>query len=132
MKTGGRRSAAAHAADILTLPVVPRPSALPSLTPQQAVEWDAIVARMPSTWFLRETEPMLESYCKQIILLRELGQQLEAAKGTPDWERLFKLHNDGNKVLVLLATRMRLTQQSTYDKSKKKPVQAASPWDSSR
>jgi hypothetical protein len=33
------------------------------------------------------------------------------------------------KMLVSLATKMRLTQQSTYEKRKKKPIELKKPWE---
>jgi hypothetical protein len=33
------------------------------------------------------------------------------------------------RALSSLATRMRLSQQTTYDKSKKKPLQGKKPWE---
>ena len=129
MRTGGRRSAAAHAADIATLPVVPRPKPPASLNEEQAREWDAVVARMPMGWFTRETEPILEAYCQQTVWQRVLNAELEAARGTPKFMQLIKLANDTAKTLLLLATKMRLTQQSTYDKTKKKPIRVETPWD---
>ena len=44
-------------------------------------------------------------------------------------DRLLKMQEREGRAISALATRMRLTQQSTYDKSKKKPTAALRPWD---
>ena len=44
-------------------------------------------------------------------------------------DRLYRMQEREGRAMSSLATRMRITQQTTYDKSKKKPLQGAKPWD---
>jgi hypothetical protein len=134
MRTGGRRSAAAAIADVMPLPIQ-RPNPPPGLTTEEAIEWRAIVNRMPAGWFLRETLILLEQYCHHSIAAREIAfaiQELRAS-GQGKSEGCYKLvgmQAEQTKMLVSLATKMRLTQQSTYEKRTKKPVQIRTPWKS--
>ena len=133
MRTGGRRSAAAAIADLMPLPIQ-RPNPPPGLTTEEAIEWRAIVDRMPAGWFLRETLPMLEQYCHHIIVAREIAFAINelrvSGQGKTDaCHKLIGMQAEQTKMLVSLATKMRLTQQSTYEKRKKKPIELKKPWE---
>lgn len=47
-----------------------------------------------------------------------------------EYDRLLKMQEREGRAMSSLATRMRITQQTTYDKSKKKPVTGKKPWES--
>lgn len=137
MKTRGRDSAAA-------LEVVPfaraldrveRPRPPAELNPEQAEEWTAVVGRMPADWFPRETHPLLVDYCRHVVMARRIAQLIEQAESgetldVVEYDRLGKMAERESRVIASLATKMRITQQTTYDKSKKKPVLLSrNPWD---
>lgn len=44
-------------------------------------------------------------------------------------DRLLKMQERESRVITTLATKMRISQQSTYDKSKKKPLAGKKPWE---
>jgi phage gp36-like protein len=135
MGTRGRTSAAElTVAALATVERVQRPDAPYSLTDEQADIWRQIVARMPADWFPAETHPMLESLCCHIARKRKVEQLLTTAEGTDPFDT--KNYNDlalmaerESRVVSSLMTKMRMTQQTTYDKSKKKPLQTSRPWD---
>jgi hypothetical protein len=87
---------------------------------------------MPPDWFLPEALPVLEAYCVQITRQREVAAELNT-KGKGFSNHRFKLlreENAGVKALVSLATRLRLTPQSTVSKNKQKPVvPMRKPWE---
>ncbi len=122
------------------LETVVRPDAPYDLTDEQVDEWRAIVARMPADWFPRETHGMLSQYCRHVVAARRVAQlinQLEKAEIPPGgafdvetYNQLLIMQEREGRALSSLATRMRLSQQTTYDKSKKKPgAGAGKPWE---
>ena len=76
MGTRGRKSTAelgvAHG-----IPQRPKPPA--DLTPDQAVEWQAVVSRMPVDWFPREIWPLLCAYCRHVTNSRHIAGLIEDA-----------------------------------------------------
>jgi hypothetical protein len=151
----GRTSAAElSVASVAPVETLQRPDAPYDLTDEQAEEWWAVVNRMPADWFPRETHGMLAQYCRHVVAARKIAQMLEtvevelaaeveenrkagkahaktlallAAAKTID--RLLKMQEREGRAISSLATRMRLTQQATYDKSKKKPLETKKPWE---
>lgn len=135
MAKPGRRSAAeltvAAAAPVET---ITRPDAPYDLTDEQAEEWWAVVNRMPADWFPRETHGMLAQYCRHVVAARRVAQLVAQAEAADDldieaYDRLLKMQEREGRAISSLATRMRISQQTTYDKSKKKPLTAKKPWE---
>lgn len=134
MGTRGRESAASLSViSSEGVETVRRPTPPAELTDEQAQEWRAVVNRLPADWFPRETHPMLAAYCRHIVALRRIGQLIEHIESQKDidleaYDRLLKMQERESRAMSSLATRMRLTQQSTYDPKKKKPLAAKRPW----
>ena len=148
MEGRGRKSAASLA--VISgkgIETVRRPDAPDELTEEQAAEWKAVVNRLPADWFPRETFPMLAQYCRHVISARRVSEMIRgledliinngdgdtpgvaALKAAETLDRLLKMQEREGRALSSLATRMRITQQATYDKSKKKPLQSKKPWE---
>lgn len=120
-----------------------RPDAPYDLTDEQSKEWWAVVNRMPPDWFPRETHGMLAQYCRHVVRARKIAQMLAAMEGLmasknqaeresvslSDYRALLAEEEKQTRTISSLATRMRITQQSTYDKSKKNPVARTRPWE---
>ena len=119
MGTRGRKSAA-ELSVIQGIPQRPEPPS--ELTPQQAEEWRAVVARMPVDWFGREIWPLLCAYCRHVVNSRHIAKLIEAAHDLEigdraslmRFNRLLGMQERQSNVLAGLATRMRLTNQSRY------------------
>lgn len=135
MKTRGRTSAAALAVTTVgKIETVARPDAPYDLTDEQSDEWWAIVNRMPADWFPRETHGMLSQYCRHVVSARRVAQLIEQAMQAEAFDvdaynQLLIMQEREGRALSSLATRMRLSQQTTYDKSKKKPASGKKPWE---
>jgi hypothetical protein len=111
-----------------------RPDPPPELTDEQAEEWLAIVGRLCAEWFPRETHGMLAQYCRHVVAARRVAQlvaEMEAGKSldVEAYDRLLKMQEREGRAISSLATRMRLSQQTQYDKSKKRPIIENMPWD---
>ena len=135
MKQRGRKSAAELAVISSSgISTVRRPEPPIELTDEQSREWTAIVNRLPAEWFPRETYAMLAQYCRHVITARRIGQLVEHMEisesfDIDEYDKLLKMQEREGRALSSLATRMRITQQTTYDKSKKKPLQGKKPWE---
>jgi hypothetical protein len=136
MGTRGRQSAAAlTVVGPSGIETVRRPEPPDELTDEQASEWKAIVSRMPADWFGRETHGMLAQYCRHVIASRRVAQLIEANEQSDDfsleaYDTLLKMQEREGRAMSALATRMRISQQASYDKQKKKPHGPAKrPWE---
>ncbi len=131
----GRRSTA-------SLSIVPlgdllargRPKAPKELTPEQAVEWEAIVHRLPADWFPRESHGLLVEYCRHVIRARKIARLIERLERHRDvdideYSKFCKMGERESKSIALLATKMRISQHSTYSARKKKGTTASRPWE---
>jgi hypothetical protein len=126
MTKRGRKSAESLA----IRPVTPvgkteRSAAPDELNDEEAEEWHAIVNRLPADWFSRETYPLLIQYCRHVITARRVRQIIDKLEGEEDfdfkaYEGALKMQARESQIITTLATKMRISQQSTYDKSKKK------------
>lgn len=140
MGVRGRKSAAALAlVGPSGIESVRRPAPPADLTDEQKVEWVAVVNRLPADWFPRETHPMLVALCCSAVSYRRLNQMVVEFEGRMEdlpsppvmeaFDRLLKMRQREASVLSSLSTRMRISQHATYDKTRRKPIQAATPWE---
>lgn len=131
MGTRGRVSAAALS--IIgpgNVEVIPRPQPPDDLTDDQAHEWRAIVNRLPADWFPRETHGMLAAYCRHVVAARKVADLIRAAEGDEEtdignYDRLLKMQEREGRAISSLATRMRISQQSKYEATKKRAAPSA-------
>lgn len=123
MEQRGRKSAAALSATVTHLPGRwPEPP--DCLTQTQADAWRAIVATKPHDWFGPDTYPLLVEYVRAVEAADVVGKALD--EFDPEWlkdpdglkryDTLSKLQNAKAASLARLATKMRLSQQSRYEK----------------
>ena len=117
-----------------SIEAVQRPDAPYELTDEQATEWWAIVNRMPADWFPRETHGLLTQYCRHVVNARRVAQLITKCEkpkslDIDQYNQLLIMQEREGRAISSLATRMRLTQSTTYDKSKKKPRQTIDPWE---
>lgn len=135
MQQRGRKGAQALAIASTVVEAVQRPDAPYDLTDEQTAEWWAIVNRMPADWFPRETHASLAQYCRHIVSARHVAQlitQVEKAEHFDEerYGRLLAWQERESRAIAALARGMRISQQSAYDKTKKRgTVQVERPWD---
>ena len=137
MGTRGRKSSASLtvATPPSQIQTIERPAPPDDLTDEQAAEWRAVVERMPADWFPRETWPLLVQYCRHVVAAKRVQQLVDAIQGEEDfdlgaWEKALKIQRQESGIIAALSTKMRLSQQTSYDKSKKKGSGGRSkPWE---
>jgi len=111
-----------------------RPSPPESLSDEQAEEWRRVVNRMPADWFPAETHALLEQRCRHVIRARHLAQAIDVAQSADPFDvkayrDLLRSEAEQSHTIAILDTKMRLSQQATYDKSKRKPnTSQRAPW----
>lgn len=136
MAKRGRVSAAALAiagpAGLIERPKVPH-----DLNDEEAEVWFSVVNRMPADWFGSETYPLLSQYCRHVIQSRRVAELIEQLTGGKfeivDYDRLLKMQERESRAIAALAGKMRISQSTTYDKSKKKgPVISLKPWETEK
>lgn len=118
-----------------SITAVDRPAPPAELTDEQATVWMTIVNSLPAEWFRPETHELLASYCRHAIAARRVANLIEAfeseeadAVDVEHYDRLLKMQEREGRAMSSLATRMRMSQQSTYDKKVQKPKGAKKPW----
>lgn len=135
MGNRGRKSAASMAV-VSASPVeaLSRPDAPYDLTDEQSEEWWAVVNRLPADWFPRETHGVLSQYCRHVVAARRVAQLVAACESAEDldvdrYDQLLKMQEREGRALSSLATRLRITQQSTMSEKARKPAMVKKPWE---
>jgi hypothetical protein len=129
MRQRGRKSAAALR--LVHSDTGERAESPRTLTKEQKEIWDATLAAMPHDWFSAENLPLLEQYCVLISRARAINKKMNAESvGSSLYFRLLYVEQKFARNIAMLATKMRIAQQSTYDKSRRKGSQDLRPaWD---
>lgn len=137
MAKRGRKSKAELQAVARTAVVetLERPAPPDDLTDEQAEAWRGVVEPLPAEWFPPETLGLLAQYCRHLVAARRVADMVaDYEKTKPSqfdietYDRLLKMQEREGRALSSLATRMRLTQQTRYDKSRKRGTLARRPW----
>lgn len=133
MGSRGRTSAASREVAAATIETVERPDAPYDLTDEQTEEWWAVVNRLAADHFPRETHALLAQYCRHVVAARRVAQLIGACEAESDldvetYDRLLKMQEREGRALSSLATRLRITQQSTRSPDNKPPSQVKKPW----
>jgi uncharacterized damage-inducible protein DinB len=143
MAKRGRTSAAAIEIAPHAIQAMHRPQAAHDLTDEETEVWFSVVNRLPADWFPDETLPLLRQYCRHAVQARRIAEWIEKATSdlnpktkqptltVKDYDRLLKMQERESRALASLATKMRISQQTTYDKSRKKGTEtgARKPWE---
>jgi len=143
-KTELTTKAEAAEAGVETIQVIERPAPPAELTKEQQLVWREIVESLPADWFTPENFGLLIQYCRHLVESRHVAQVIQifkadAAKeakkknGEPfdveAYDRLLKMQEREGRALSSLATRMRMTQQTKYDKTRKRGSKTKPPWE---
>jgi hypothetical protein len=106
------------------------------LTDEETEVWAGVVNTQPADWLSPGAAPLLAQYCRHVVQAKRIAGLLDQATqdptlGVKDYDRLLRLQQRESLVLALLATKMRLSQQSTTNhRGNKRPTAARKPWES--
>ena len=91
------------------------------LTDEQARVWRNTVEARSADYFGQDSVPLLEEYCRVVVMCRLLALQIEAAiagGGDPETAGMLKsfldMRDKESRRMTSLATKLRLTNQSRY------------------
>jgi hypothetical protein len=97
-----------------------RPKPPAELTVEQAIQWRAIVNRLPADWFPTETWPLLAAFCRHSENAKRIAGLINAvnpdALRDPDsfrtYDKLLATHERETKAMSFVAVKLRLTPSS--------------------
>jgi hypothetical protein len=126
----------------MTVERIERPKPPLGMPDAQAAVWRQTVESLEAEWFRPETLPLLAQYCRHVVASNVIAARIdELLAQEPDEEtpkalyyqnvalaELYRMQALETTKIMALATKMRLAQQSTYDKSKKKQTIGKRPW----
>jgi hypothetical protein len=136
MGTRGRPSAASL--QIMAagpVQIVERQRAPHDINDEETEVWAAVVGAEPADWFSPSTVPLLTQYCRAVVQARRVAELIEKATSDPeltvkDYDRLLVMQARCSAEIAMLATKMRIAQQSTTNhRGNKKPSAARKPWE---
>lgn len=117
MEGRGKRSAAALSV-VQPVAVVRRAEPPAGLNQRERDVFVSVVDAMPADWFSAPTIPLLVEYARAVCMSDLLNAQVQAAMEEGEIvqiEKLLRLRDTECKRVSSLATKMRLSQQSSYN-----------------
>lgn len=143
MKQRGRVGAASREiTPVAMIEIVPRQKPPHDLTDEETEIWADVVNAEAADWFSPSTRPLLAQYARHVVHARRIAELLEKATGDvdpdtkkptlqiSDYDRLLKMQQRESLVIATLATKMRISQQSTTNhRGNKKPTASRKPWE---
>lgn len=87
------------------------------LTEDQAGVWRTVVGARSADFFSEDAAPLLEEYCRVVVMCRLLAFQVEAALAADEpssLKALLGMRDKESRRMASLATKLRLTNQSRY------------------
>jgi glycerol-3-phosphate O-acyltransferase len=117
MTQRGRKSAEAQSVVVSLLPGE-RPEPPAELTAAQAKVWKTTVGALKVGWFGAENFALLAQYCRHVAIADVVAKAITATDikaDLPRFARLGAMQARETAVIISLATKMRLTNQSSRD-----------------
>jgi len=93
----------------------------PGLTEEQACVWRETVDARSADYFGQDAAPLLEEYCRVVVMCRLLAVQIEAALAggeAGELKSLLDMRDKESRRLTSIATKLRITNQSRYTPDK--------------
>jgi hypothetical protein len=128
------RSSGAELAVVPTgpFPLIERPEPPVGMSEFQQNEWRRVVSGMPADWFRPETLASLAEYCSHMETAEYLERRLRQAQAemvdTKELKAIVSMRKETSAIINALMRSMRLTQQATFDKERKKDKLGKKPW----
>ena len=93
----------------------------PGLTDEQALVWRETVEARSADYFGEDAAPLLEEYCRVVVMCRLLAVQIEAALAggeAGELKSLLDMRDKESRRMTSIATKLRITNQSRYTPDK--------------
>jgi hypothetical protein len=135
MRQQGRKSSAAlQLIESGQVQSVRRPAPPEELNSEAAAVWRGIVEDMPADWFSEGSRPLLVQYCRHVVASRRIAELIATIEIDPEfdvreYQRAMTMQDRCSASIGLLAVKMRLAQQSSYQPQKVRSKQSSvKPW----
>ena len=107
----GRKSAGELA--VVPISAVQGPEPPAEFDSEEAEIWRLTVSGMKPDWFGPEVQPLLRCYCTEAATAEFLARALRTTgRGDKSYGRLLAQHRGATKIMLSLATKLRITPQS--------------------
>ncbi len=114
----------------------PRVEPPPEMSDEEMEVWHSVVSVEPADWFSPSTTPLLTQYCRHVVAAKRIAQLVEIVSGgkeidSMEYIKLLDAQRKESASIMALATKMRLSQQSTKNHrgNGKRPISISKPWD---
>jgi hypothetical protein len=113
--------------------IVRRPEVPPELSDAEAQHWLVFVNSMPADYFSPETQGMLAQLCRHLATANRVASLKMAAEeaenvDVAEYDRILRMQERESRCISMLETKMRLSQQTRYDKQSKVSKTGKRPW----
>jgi hypothetical protein len=130
----GRPSAASILSEAKLIEATERPRPPHDLNDEEVEVWVKVAGAQVPDWFNDANLPLLAQYCRHSVHARRIGELIEKASGDPDlavrdYNRLLIMQSRETRTMMLLATKMRIAQQSVKNQRGNKKNVSAKPWE---
>jgi hypothetical protein len=101
--------------------ITERQQAPHDLNDEETEVWVSVVSSEAADWFTASTRPLLAQYCRHVVQSRRVAELLERALSDKnleirDYNQLLKMQDRESRAISMLATKMRISPQSTINK----------------
>jgi hypothetical protein len=114
---------------------VQRPKPPACLSDEAAEEWRKATDAMAADYFRPETQALLEQRSRHIVWARHIAQLIEAEEKKPpedfdgrQYRFLMQMAVQQSYMIGVLDSKLRLTQESLYDRRDERPTAKKTPW----
>lgn len=116
------------------LEVLRRPAAPDGLTDEEATVWDQTVGSEPAELVRPAVHGLLAEYCRHTVRGRRIAEMVGQAERAQPLDvmlldRLYKMAERESRAASSIASRLRLTPQSTVSRKIARPPLVARPWE---
>ena len=134
----GRRSKAEDKKQVAKLQHLPRaePPEEALLGPEEMLVWKGVVEAQPYDWFDASNAPLLVQYCRHVVAANKLYEVISAWQNNKDeypvgvYTKFLQAQRQESVIILQLATKMRIAQQSlTNHRGNKQTEAVAPPWE---
>jgi hypothetical protein len=131
----GRVSAASlEIAPVGVLERVERVKPPRGMVDEEVEVWASVVNTEPAEWFTPSTAPLLAQYCRHVAQAQRIAELVERATSDKDlaivdYDRLLHMQDRESRAIAMLATKMRISQQSTTNHRGNKQQKSRKLWE---
>jgi hypothetical protein len=129
----GRKSAASLSIVSAVNRGLQRPQPSSEMSPEEKTVWRETTEALRPDWFKPESLPLLRAYCWHVTMERRLAavlRKFDEKTNLAEFDRLTTLYLRESAALVRLATKLRLTIQSSASARRTKHVSGLpKPWE---